>query len=480
MRQAVRRFAAYLLLTVFIPTVFVLGPGFSTPARANLLGGDFGVKDEKELGEKFSILIKSSMPLVQDPIVLEYVQGIVERLRPHLPPQPFEINSSVIRRNGINAFAVPGGDVFIHTGLILNFETEEQVAGVLAHEMGHVAQRHISRTIQKSSRVSMLSLLGTLAGAFIGVAAGNPGLAQGLMIGSQAAGVSKQLEFSREHETEADSVAVGYLVKAGYSPVGLAQGLDLIRRKNRISGIVVPEYLRTHPLTENRIASLRQLISKQPEDVLHRSEDQSRFQRIKMLVRAKYTDPTVALQFFERNGEEANCLDLIGRAIVLRRAKRVSQAAEAFDEALKCLPGDPLIQREAGIYEFRHGSAQRAAVLLQQAYTRNPSDLLALFYLARLFDDGGERRRAIDYYGRVLSKLPDDPEVHYYLGRALGRERSYFDAHLHLAWSALYAADRSKLKFHSGKAKALAQNDSQKEELEKLNAAVELRSQFWQ
>lgn len=199
-----------------------------------------------------------------------------------------------------------------------------------------------------------------------------------------------------------------------------------------------------------------------------------------MLVRAKYTDPTVALQFFERNGEEANCLDLIGRAIVLRRAKRVSQAAEAFDEALKCLPGDPLIQREAGIYEFRHGSAQRAAVLLQQAYTRNPSDLLALFYLARLFDDGGERRRAIDYYGRVLSKLPDDPEVHYYLGRALGRERSYFDAHLHLAWSALYAADRSKLKFHSGKAKALAQNDSQKEELEKLNAAVELRSQFWQ
>lgn len=118
------------------------------PVQAALFGS-FGVKDEKELGRKFDVLVRSRMPLVEDPEIKGYIQSIVDRLSKTFPPQPFPFTANVLLHNSMNAFAVPGGSVFVHTGLIMQLDHESELAGVLGHELAHVTQRHIATRMER-------------------------------------------------------------------------------------------------------------------------------------------------------------------------------------------------------------------------------------------------------------------------------------------------------------------------------------------
>lgn len=129
------------------------------PVQAALFGS-FGVKDEKELGRKFDVLVRSRMPLVEDPEIKGYIQSIVDRLSKTFPPQPFPFTANVLLHNSMNAFAVPGGSVFVHTGLIMQLDHESELAGVLGHELAHVTQRHIATRMERAQAVTIgLSLI---------------------------------------------------------------------------------------------------------------------------------------------------------------------------------------------------------------------------------------------------------------------------------------------------------------------------------
>ena len=132
------------------------------------LFGSFGVKDEQELGRKFDVLVRSRMPLVEDPEVKGYIQSIVDRLSKTFPPQPFSFVANVLLHNSMNAFAVPGGYVFVHTGLIMQLDHESELAGVLAHELAHVTQRHIATRMERAQAVTLASLVGALGAALLG------------------------------------------------------------------------------------------------------------------------------------------------------------------------------------------------------------------------------------------------------------------------------------------------------------------------
>lgn len=123
------------------------------PVQAALFGS-FGVKDEKELGRKFDVLVRSRMPLVEDPEIKGYIQSIVDRLSKTFPPQPFPFTANVLLHNSMNAFAVPGGSVFVHTGLIMQLDHESELAGVLGHELAHVTQRHIATRMERAQAVT--------------------------------------------------------------------------------------------------------------------------------------------------------------------------------------------------------------------------------------------------------------------------------------------------------------------------------------
>ncbi|WP_158269698.1 M48 family metalloprotease [Desulfonatronum sp. SC1] len=423
------------------------------------------------MGRKFNILIRSRLPLVEDPEILAYVEGIVERLRVHMPPQPFPIRVGVIRHGALNAFAGPGGHIFVHTGLLQHLDNESEFAGVVAHELAHVSQRHIASRIEKAQIVNLASLLGILAGVFLG------GEAQSAMVyGSVAAGQSAMLAYSREDEREADQVGMNYLVAAGFPPQGMVQSFEAIRKLRWLGGSF-PLYLSTHPGVEERISYLKDRVDRMPPEVRNRQEHNTAYQRARMLVMARYTDPDKALAFF-RDEKLDLCLNTLGKAIALDRANQILEARSAFEQALTCAPGDSLVLREAGDFFLRQGDFDVAARHLQDAVLRNPKDQLALYHYARVRIALGQPAEAIPLLERILAQLPEQSAVHALLGRVQGQEGRLFSAHLHLAYAALYSRDKRQYQFHLTRAQEHSRAARDEADLSKLREAFKEREDF--
>ncbi len=434
----------------------------------------FTIKDEQELGRKFDVLIRSSMPLVQDPEVVSYVRDLAERLLAIVPPQPFTFTTDVILSNSLNAFATPGGYLFVHTGLILGMDHESQVAGVIAHEIAHVTQRHIASRIERAQTVTILSLLGALAGAFLG---GEGGAAA--MTGSLAAGQAAMLNYSRADEANADQMGMLYLVKAGFPPRGLAESFKKIRQQQWMTGGGnIPTYLSTHPDVTGRISEISARVEKLPPEIRDRPENDARFLRVQTIIRARYSDPATARRYFEQAPAD-DCLALMGLGIVQERTNQAAQAAETFERALVCAPKDELIWREAGRFHVSRGDPKKAEQYLDKALAMDPRDYMGLFFKARLLSTTGRQAESFPAFREVLRYAPEDSEVHYYYGRALGEGGKTFDAYLHLAYSALYSNDKKKVASYRDRAAERAVSQEEKDALDLFDARYEERREFW-
>ncbi len=452
-----------LVICFFFRSVFPAAAFFS----------DFGIHEEKELGRKFDITVRSRMPLIEDPEIKYYVRSIVERLNATLPPQPFTFTTHVLLDRAINAFAVPGGFIFVHSGLIMNMNHESELAAVLAHEMAHITQRHIAGRIERSQISSLATLAGVLIGAFLGGSSGGA-----LATGSMAAGQSDMLHNSRYDETEADHVALQYLVDAGYQPQGMVSAFKIIQQKQWMSGLEVPEYLSTHPDVGGRINEILARIPALPLDVRQRPEHDERFLRVKTLLWARYGNIETAEHHF-RHASATRPLELMGKAMLSARRNRMQEAQELFNQALHAAPHDALIQREAGIFFYSIGN-NRAESLLQQALNLDPKDAMARFFRARLLADNGNHHQAQKDFRELLKTYPDDAEIHETYGRSLGASGHTFLAYLHLAYSALYENNIKKTNNWLDKAKKMMKNAAEKDALERFQSVYTQRQEIIQ
>lgn len=433
------------------------------------LFGSFGIKDEQELGRKFIILVRSKMSLIEDPEVVGYLQSLVDRLQKVMPPQPFPFKTNMLLHPTMNAFAVPGGQVFVHTGLVMQLEHESELAGVLAHELTHVSQRHIARRIETAQTITLASLAGVLASVFMGGGAGTGAM----MAGSMAAGQAALLKYSRMDESEADDIGLQYLIKAGFPPSGMQGAFEKIRRQQWSSGMEIPEYLSTHPDVGNRINEIHARIQGLPASVRNKSENDRRFQRVKTLIWARYGEPEAASRLFAQT-TSGNCLALMGQGILAERRKQVKKAQTSFAQAMSCAPNDSLVWREAGHFAYSIGDPE-AERLLARALQLDPDDLMAQFYYARLLSAAGRRSLAHTYYKQLLRRLPEDADVHYYYGRSLGEGGEAFQGFLHLAYSALYRNDQRQLEKWLKQAQALAKSPQDEADLKRFVSLYEER-----
>ncbi len=446
------------------------------PVAAAAFLGEFTITDELELGRKFNILIRARMPIIQDPEVVTYIEDLVKRIAAQLPPQPFTFTSSVIRHNALNAFACPGGYLFVHTGLLLAMENESELVGVLSHEMAHVTQRHIASRIEQGQIIGLLSILGALAGAFLG-----NGEAKGAaMVGSLAGGQAAMLQYGRSDETEADQVGLNYAIKAGFNPNGMVKAFTILGRKQWLMGSEIPTYLSTHPAIQERIKDISNRIASLPANITQRKDNNTQFLRVQAIIRARYSDPDVATQVFATQlAGSQKCLALMGQGILADRQNQVNAAANAFDSALACSPDDPLILREAGRFHYFKGNSSKGATLLQQAIARDRNDIMAQFFYGRYLADTGKTDLAIDYFRTVLRSVPEDSEVHEYLARYYAKTGQMFKANLHMAYSALYENNKKKIVQFLDKAKPLGKTPEEKQQLERFNAVYKERKEFW-
>ena len=459
-------------LAAVLVCALLLGQVFVVPAQAFFNFGSFGIKEEKEMGRKFEVLIRSQLPLVEDPEVSEYVKSLVVRLASKIPPQPFEFTSGVVLHNSLNAFAVPGGHVFVFTGLLMQLDSESELAGVLAHELSHVTQRHVASRIERGKYLTIASLLLGIAGIAVG-GAGGGALAMGALGASQSA----MLNYSRIDENEADHIGYQYLVAAGYSPQGMVGGFQKIRQKAALSGSSVPTYLSTHPDLGDRINGITARIKTAPAEVRTRKDNNSRFLRVQTLLWARYGDIQAARHRFAKQGNTG--LALMGTAMLFSRENKVQEATVAFDKALAAAPNDALVLREAGTFHYRKGDTKRAETLLGSAMQKDRRDYMAQFFYARLLDETGRPLDAEPYYRDVLRALPQDQEVHAAYARSLGRSGKNFQAYLHLAYSALYSNDKKRTKQYFDQAKGQSKTPQQQAEVDRFAARYKERQEIW-
>ena len=205
--------------------VLVMILAWSMPAHA------ISIKEEEDLAREFLRVVSNHYELVEDPLILDYVVGVGRRILSKMPAQPFTYHFYVIRDEVYNAFALPAGHIFVNSGLLATMNSEDELAGILSHEIAHVVCRHISQRIERSKTINVATMAGMLAGILLGASTGNADAMQALTIGSAAAGQTAALAYSREDEAQADQIGLNYLYSAGYSAEGLLAILKKIRSK---------------------------------------------------------------------------------------------------------------------------------------------------------------------------------------------------------------------------------------------------------
>jgi predicted Zn-dependent protease len=215
--------------------------------------GTLSVREEQELGEEAARELRRELDFVGDPYVVEYVETIGAAVVAASGPQPYDFRFYVVEDDTLNAFALPAGSIYIHTGVILEAANVSELAGVIGHEVGHVVGRHVAKNYRRQRNTGIFYQLAALAA---GIFVGGNAAAGGQIVGELAA-VAFVNNFTREAEIEADAFAVAVLPEAGYHPGGLVSFFETLERQG---GAHMPEFLASHPATENRIEHTAGLI----------------------------------------------------------------------------------------------------------------------------------------------------------------------------------------------------------------------------
>lgn len=342
-------------------------PAFTAPALAQVrlpaLGesasDDLNIGAERRVGEQIMREGRRDPAYLDDPVLVEYLQSLWAPLVDSARKlgnidseidQAFAWETFLVRDRSVNAFALPGGYVGVHLGLIALTTTSDQLASVLAHELTHVTQRHIARSIAPQQNASLMALAGLLLGIIAASRTNNVDAANAAMMGGQGAAIQSQLNFSRDMEREADRIGYGVLGAAGYSTGGMAamfERLDLATRLNDNNGF---PYLRSHPLTVDRISEARNrtlldAASARPATVMHAL--------MQARARVLMDDSAQGLQRLNGGSSSPVLADRIGAlyagamaAMQLKEHSRAeSQAAEALRMAATTAPREPMAER---------------------------------------------------------------------------------------------------------------------------------------
>ena len=215
------------------------------------------LNDEYQIGRSVVRGLREQGAILEDPEVNDYIQNLGNRIAAQIPDSNQRFYFFVVRDPSINAFALPGGFIGINQGLITATAREAQLAGVLAHEIAHVTQRHIARAIQARGRQSLAATAAMLAAILVGVTTGASDAVQAGIAIAQGTAAQQQINFTRSNEYEADRIGIGFLAAAGFDPNGMPDFFETMGRRAGLAGAQVPEFLRTHPVTTNRIAESR-------------------------------------------------------------------------------------------------------------------------------------------------------------------------------------------------------------------------------
>lgn len=425
------RWAAALAMACTMAAGAAELPDFGSPADAAL-----SKSREAQIGRGVMLQLRNAGVVVDDPFLTEYLTSLGSQLATHVNDGGFDFNFFVVKDDRINAFALPGGFIGMNSGLILASETESELAGVLAHEISHVTQRHIARSAYDSQRTSIVSMATMLAALVLGAAADMPSDAmQGVVTASQALAAQRQINFTRSNEHEADRVGIELLANSGFDPSGMSAFFEKLSRRYGSSGYV-PELLLTHPLSSDRVAEARDRARQLPR-VAHTSSQTYALTKTRLVATTAAT-PEAAMAAFKDVGEDAAATERYGLALA-------SMRMSLYDNAERLFRG--LIAESPSVMAFRVGQAEAMAAsgatdaaltLYADSIRLFPRNVPLTISYAETLLAAGQPERAHELLLDLLNNVPATPPQLRLIARAANAEGDVANAYFYMSY--YYAA----------------------------------------
>ena len=368
------------------------------------------------------------------------VTGYVNRLGLRLVSQSSDVHQDfqffVLKDATLNAFAMPGGYIGVHTGLILAAQSESELASVLAHEISHVTQHHLARQLGGQSQAQLPMLL-SLAVAIL-AARSSPDAAAGALMAGQAAAIQQQLNYSRDFEREADRLGLRLLERAGFDTRAMAAFFERMQKFGRIYDNNAPGYLRTHPLTSERIADMENRIEGSP---YRQVPDALDFLLLRAKLRSALGTPSEAVKDFSAQLAEhkfsSEAAARYGLARAQLRAGKPAAAERELAQLRRAGVDSAMLESLAAELRLAQGDAVAAVKLLNQALLRYPQERGLVYALIEALLSQGDAREALRVSQDDLQRYPGD-------------------SHMHTLQARSYAALGKRLQQHSAQAEAYA------------------------
>ena len=335
--------------------------------------------------------------LIEDPLISDFFSDMGFNLASHSDQPEAAFTFVVLDQPVINAFAAPGGVIALHSGLILLADSQDEVAGVLSHEIAHITQLHMYRAFEKGKTMNIISMLAMMG--LILASGGDGEVITGAVMGTQAASAQAQINFTRHNEVEADRVGIRTLAAAGYDPQGMADFFDKMGSTSRANGEGPPEFLRTHPVSVNRIAEAESRVANLPPV---EADEGRRFYIVQARLRALMEkDASKSIEHFNNELEEPHSDarkngNLYGLAIARQKNAEYDKAEKLLSELLEKEPSRLAFQLQMANLHRKRGNNDQAIAALADLYHTFP----------------GNRAIAIEYGKALLEKSdPDQAEI---------------------------------------------------------------------
>jgi predicted Zn-dependent protease len=381
----------------------------------------FSADYEHQLGRMWLRSFRGQAPITTDPLLHSYLESLVFELVQHSELQDRRIELVIVDNPTINAFAVPGGVIGVHSGLFQYAVTEDEFATVMAHEIAHLSQRHFSRRMEMAQEQGPMQLAGLLAGVLLAATVGtDAGMAA--MTTAQGLAQDAQLRYSRANEAEADRVGLRTLYNAGMDPYAAPQMFERMYAATRYSQSGrIPEFLRTHPLSEKRISDTRTRAMQYPKRIRSVSLDYQ-LMRARVAVQAART-PEEAVAFFRsalQGDSISSAATTYGLVLALTAAGRADEAALALDSIWS---GDSdrieYVIADAEI-DLARGNSARAVATLERRLELSPGNHPLTMSYAHALQQAGSPHLAEAVLIEQSRRVPGDPGLWYLLAEVQG------------------------------------------------------------
>lgn len=384
--------------------------------------------EEQAIASQIMRDVMSSNQVVRDPEINDYITNLGYRLAANGPDKRQTFNFFVVQDNSINAFAMPGGVIGVHTGLMLAANNESELASVLGHEIGHVVQRHLARMMAQQKTDRFINIAG-FALAIL-ASRSNTQLATGAMTAATATGIQRQLDYTREHEREADRVGLQILDSAGFDVHAMPEFFNTLLKSSRFVDGAAPSFLRTHPLTTERISDVKNRVDNMS---YKQTVDSLEFQLNRAKLRAGFGAAETAVAYFKQNIDEKRYANQVAEYYGLAIAQMRSRDFESATKTLRWINQNaakhPYIETLHAKLEVAKNKPQEAAKIFLAGLKAYPNHRALIHGYAEHLVALQQWQELIKLIEDKQSLYPDDPVLYEIKSKAYHALNQHLLAH---------------------------------------------------